>query len=365
MSAGNLAGTRSAAGSGITALNVARLRARWRFPGIFASTPVTDANTVYVQDLRNDVFALDRATGAVRWVQRLRARTRGPNGLAVDEGRVYGEAGSDMYALAASNGRELWRRRLARVREQLAAIPPVAWKGLLFTSTVSSAQPGHGEIYALNAATGVVRWRFATIETAGPVLIDAAGRLYAASSTFVLDARSGQLLWREHGGSPDDFGMTSILAPSGDAVFLAGVSGHVLAWNRETKQRLWDRDVGLRNTACRGVRSQMAYTDGRLFVPVVDLCTGGGSFIALDGVSGHTLWERRLPSPDSGCATVSNDVVFTSTSDGTLYAFATRDGRRLWRVRLRTNVGACPAIAGDTLLIGSRSPPALVAFELP
>src|SRR6266852_1600827 len=75
---GNLAGTRAADGSPITAANVRRLRMRWRFPlrakpglsGSIASTPVADANTIYVQEINSDVVALDQATGAVRWSHR-------------------------------------------------------------------------------------------------------------------------------------------------------------------------------------------------------------------------------------------------------------------------------------------------------
>ena len=83
---GDLAGTRSAAGSAIDAENVAGLKARWRFrltaspsfSGVFASTPVADRETVYVQDLRSNVFALDRTTGTLRWERRYHARNDGP-----------------------------------------------------------------------------------------------------------------------------------------------------------------------------------------------------------------------------------------------------------------------------------------------
>src|SRR5205085_3446067 len=62
----DISGTRSAAHSSITAANVATLHARWRFrlrapasfSGSYASTPVVDGDTVYVQDLRSNVFAL-------------------------------------------------------------------------------------------------------------------------------------------------------------------------------------------------------------------------------------------------------------------------------------------------------------------
>jgi outer membrane protein assembly factor BamB len=84
----------------------------------------------------------------------------------------------------------------------------------------------------------------------------------------------------------------------------------------------------------------------------------------------HDQRERRLPSPNFGCATVADDVVFTSTYDGVVYAFATSDGSMLWHTRMRAGVNACLAIAGDSLLVGAgiRRPngdaPELVAFGL-
>jgi outer membrane protein assembly factor BamB len=136
-----------------------------------------------------------------------------------------------------------------------------------------------------------------------------------------------------------------------------------------------------------GVETPMAYADGRLFVPVVDLCgwgsaveqqqltsvdpsRGRGRLVTLDAATGRKLWERRLPAPNFGCATVSNDVVFTSTFDGVLSAFHTADGTLLWRGRLRAGVNACPAVAGDLVLIGAGirrpagHPPEVVAFGL-
>ena len=114
----------------------------------------------------------------------------------------------------------------------------------------------------------------------------------------------------------------------------------------------------------------MAYADGRLFVPVVDLCgrgsattsqklttidpsRGRGRLVALDAATGHVLWERRLPSPDFGCATVSNDLVLTSTYDGSVYAFTVGDGKLVWHARMRAGMNACPAVVDDLVLFGA------------
>jgi outer membrane protein assembly factor BamB len=452
---GDLAGTRAAVGSAIDAGNAARLEVRWRFgltaaptfSGVFASTPVADRETVYVQDLRSNVYALDRSNGTLRWAHRYRALNEGPNGLAVDGGRVYGETDSDAFALAASTGRELWRRHLTSAREQFVDVAPVVWNGIVFVSTVGYSPFGRGAIYALDAATGAVRWKFVTIEErwrypleAGggglwyPVSVDARGRLYAGNSNpspwggtperpnggafpgparytdslIVLDARTGDLLWYDQVTSHDvrdyDFQATPILATVGgaDLVFGAGKAGRVIAWDRGTRRRRWSASVGLhrndlgplplhRVTVCPGllggVETPMAYADGRLFVAVVDLCgwgsatsrqrlttvdpsQGRGRLVALDAATGHILWQRRLPSPDFGCATVSNDLVFTSTFDGSVYAFAAGDGTLVWHERMRAGVNACPTVVGDLVLFGAGierpegATPEIVAFGL-
>jgi outer membrane protein assembly factor BamB len=452
---GDLAGTRATAGSPINTGNVGHLRVRWRFrltakptySGVFASTPVVDRDTVYVEDLQSNVFALDRATGALLWERRYRARNGGPNGLAVDERNVYGATDADAFALSKSSGKELWRRHLTGPTEQFVQVAPVAWKGLVLVSTVGFPPGGRGAIYALDDETGAVRWKFVTVRDAWrhpleagggglwfPVSIDESGRLYGGNSNpapwggsrerpnggafpgpvpytdslLVLDARAGRLLWHDqvtpHDVRDYDFEATPVLATheGAELVFGAGKAGRVIAWNRETRRRLWTAVVGLhrndvgplprrRVTVCPGllggVETPMAYADGRLFVPVVDLCgwgsavgqqkltsvdpsRGRGRIVALDATTGRTLWQRRLPSPSFGCATVANDVVFTSTFDGTLYAFGARDGKVLWRTQMRAGVNSCPAIVGDLVVAGAGvrsgpgSVPELVAFGL-
>jgi outer membrane protein assembly factor BamB len=447
---GDLSGTRAATHSTITAANVHAMRPVWRFAltgppgatGIFSAPPVADADTIYVEDLRSNVFALDRKTGKVRWAHHYDAPNEGPNGIAVEGGRVYGATDTDAFALAAVNGRELWRRHLTNRREQFVDVAPVPWEGFVFVGTVGYAPGGRGKIYGLDAATGVVRWRFDTIagpwthpELSGgggiwyPVSVDSDGKLYAGTanpgpwggtaqfpngaafpgparytdSLVVLDATTGALDWTDqvtpHDVRDYDFETTPILA--GDLVFGAGKAGRVVAWNRTTHKRLWSTAVGKHLndlgplpakpvTVCPnllgGVETPMAYADNRLFVPVVDLCgiggattshpvtdldlsKGHGRLVALDASNGKLLWERRLPSPSFGCATVANDIVFTSTYDGVVYAFSTRTGKQLWRSKMPAGINACPTVVGNLLIVGAgvkrsqASTPEVVAFS--
>ena len=390
------------------------------------------------------MFALDRSTGRVRWRRLFGARNDGPNGLAVADGRVYGATDSDAFALSESTGGVLWTRHLTSAQEQFVDVAPVPWRDSLLLSTVGYKPLGRGAIYALDSATGAVRWKFTTVrdpwryplEAGGgglwnPVSVDDDGRVYGGNSNpdpwggtprfpngaafpgpalytdslLVLDGRSGSLAWYDqvtpHDVRDYDFQATPVLV--GELVVGAGKAGRVIAWDRTTHRRMWTAQVGLhrndvgplprrRVKVCPGllggVETQLATAEGRVFVPVVDLCAfgsatsyakldeidptrGRGRLVALDLKSGRRLWERRFPSPDFGCATVANDVVFTATYDGTVYGLRASDGRFLWGAKLRAGINACPAVAGDLLLVGAgvpqpgrRSVPELVAFSL-
>ena len=456
VASGNLAGTRAASGSRLRADNVSRLQVRWRFrlrdlltsAGIFASTPVAKGDTVYLEDLDSSVFALNRKTGAVRWITHFLEPNGGPNGIAVHRGRVYGATETAAFALSAATGKKLWVHQLTSRSQQLIDVAPVAWKGFVFLGTIGYEPFGRGTIYALSARTGAIRWHFDTIKNrwphpllAGgggiwyPVSVDERGLLYAGNSNpgpwggtpgypdgsahpgknlytdslIVLGARTGKLKWFDqvthHDTRDQDFQATPMLLTAGNTrlVIGGGKGGNVIAWNRDTHKRVWETSVGThrndtgplprrRVTVCPGlfggVETPMAYASGRVFVPVVDLCgrgsattsqkvtsirpnLGHGEFVAIDAATGKVLWNRHLPSVDFGCATAVNDVVFTATYAGLVYAFAAGNGKLLWHAQMPAGINGCPAIDGNLLLVGAgvkrshSSQPTLVAFGLP
>ncbi len=429
------AGTRAAAESPIDATNVHRLRLAWRFrftsqpglSGIYASTPLVLGGRVYLQDLNSNVYALDESTGRLLWRKRFAQMNGGPNGLAAGYGRVYGNTSRAVFALDAVTGELVWSHRLVHRRSAEIDIAPIVANGLVYTSTIGRPPGGRGVIYALDAATGRSRWTFDTIarawavpaEAAGggawwPLSVDDRGRVYVGNSNpypwggtrrhpnggayrgralytdslLVLDGRSGKLDWYDqvipHDVRDYDLGVSPIVVR--DAVYGAGKGGWVYAWDRATGRRLWQRAVGLhRNdhgalprrkvSVCPGllggVETPMAYADGSLFVPVVDLCMRGsatgyedlfgvdvaargrGALVALDASTGTPRWTKHFPAPAFGCATVANDVVFAPTYDGRIYALATASGRALWQATARSGINACPSVARDMLFVGA------------
>jgi len=78
-----------------------------------------------------------------------------------------------------------------------------------------------------------------------------------------------------------------------------------------------------------------------------------GEMIAVSQDTGKIIWHDRLPSSPYGAATVTNDVVFTTTYGGYLYAFNTATGAILMKAPLSSGSNAPVAIDGDYVLAGA------------
>jgi outer membrane protein assembly factor BamB len=410
-----------------------RLHASGTGFGAITSNPIIRGDVVYLQDSDSSVYALDVRSGALLWKHTLKAPNDGPNGVSLAGSRLYGATDTTAFALDAATGRRLWSRRLVGPSEQFIAIAPVVDRGRVYVSTQGLVPGGRGALYALSATTGRIVWRFQTIKlpwkhpaaSGGggawyPVSVDEQGNVYAgisnpdpwggskahpnggvfpgpalySDSLVVLDGASGQLLWYDqvtpHDVRDYDFQNSPILATLGDrrAVFGAGKGGRVVAWDRTTHTRLWSRAVGVHlhdlgplstqpEQVCPGllggVLTPMAYAAGRLFVPVVELCSresavttrnafarppaqGTGTVYALDAATGRTVWHAHLGSAPFGCATVARDAVIVPTYDGRVVALAASDGRTLWRTRLRAGNNSCPAVGDDVLVVAGGAP---------
>ncbi len=130
----------------------------------------------------------------------------------------------------------------------------------------------------------------------------------------------------------------------------------------------------------------MAEARGVLYVPWIDACFRGsatglaagggkatGGLAAVDAATGSVLWKRTFKSIDAGAATVANDVVFTSTIDGTIYALSPKTGAILWKTKAPAGINSFPAVTRTMFIVGAGAPTSatkgpngqVVAYALP
>ncbi len=455
--------TRAQTNSSITADNVGDLGLGWSFPipgvggfGAATSTPLVLGNTVYFQDLKANVFALDLRDGTTKWSKIYNASfVEGPNGPAVGYGKVF--VAKDRYtmaALAINNGTELWTNdKLSPVVSTGIDIAPQVYDGMVYTSTVPGTGDvfyeagGIGVLFALDQATGAQQWNFSTVKgdlwghpevnSGGgcwypPAIDTETGTMYwgvanpapfagapgwpsgssfdtalYTDSVVAIDHTGGQLQWftqcLAHDIWDHDLEIAPILAKANihgedqNIVLAAGKMGYVYCLNRDTGNLLWALPVGehVNDTldpitgptwvspgVLGGVETEMAYSDGILYVPVVDLPTqyiptglvfssinfsaGKGELVAIDVKYGHVLWTQKFDSVNVGGATVVNDVVLTATFDGTIYAFNRTTGAQLFKWKAPAGINAWPSVVGDTILwpCGVGASPQLLALRI-
>jgi outer membrane protein assembly factor BamB len=104
------------------------------------------------------------------------------------------------------------------------------------------------------------------------------------------------------------------------------------------------------------------------FTAAIDHATG--EMVAVSQGTGKTLWDDRLPSSPYGAATVTNDVVFTSTYSGYLYAFSTATGAVLLKKPMSAGSNTPVAVDGDYVIAAAgvaasaHEKPLIIAYKL-
>ena len=185
----------------------------------------------------------------------------------------------------------------------------------------------------------------------------------------------------------------------------AGKSGYVVAFRAARRQAALDaRDRQAQQATsparCRPSPSSTAPAPSAacsprwpkraasLYVPWIDLCFKGsatglvrrrpgaaapGGLAAVDAATGAIIWKHTFKSIDSGAATVANNVVFTSTYDGTIYALSTKTGAILWTTKAPAGINSFPAVTKTMLIVGAGAPTStakatsgeIIAYALP
>jgi outer membrane protein assembly factor BamB len=166
----DLANSRYAPDSTISSKNVSRLKPAWTFKlsgkaaagvggsGSLAANPIVQDGAVYLQDLDSNVYDIALSSGKLAWEYRCNAPERtgpGPNGVAVADGRVYGETPTAVFALSGATGRPIWVRTDVISRgEGTFGIQPQVADGRVYLASQYGIGPGGGVLVALNASTG-------------------------------------------------------------------------------------------------------------------------------------------------------------------------------------------------------------------
>lgn len=368
-------------------------------------------------------FALDAKTGQEIWNKSIVRNddegidmAPGFNNGTVYVSTVPGTAGkfyagngqAILWAMDAATGAPKWK---------WAEVPATLWGNTAVNSGGGLWQPpgfdAQGNVYigVGNPAPflGTAQYPFGSSRP-GP-------NLYT-DSVVKLDGKTGSLVWYNQTVPHDiydwDMHVGPVLTSVGgrQVVLGAGKMGYVFEFDQATGKTLWKTSVGKHNGhdndnllamsgqldklptlpftifpgLLDGVISQVAVDDTTVYAAVNDLgvtwtgqtpppifppfLQGTGEMVAIDLATGAIKWQHKFDHSPYGAASVVNDLVFTTTFDGTVFALNTKTGQEVWRASLPAASNSPLAINGDTVIAAGGWPqddtqhPEIVAYRL-
>ncbi len=320
----------------LTAATAKALKVAWFFPtsDVVTATPTVVDGTVYVGSWDDAFYALDFATGALRWQYRLSPQNavtpypgQNPRDVTSDGGLVTSSAwyepgagarpdlvifgaGYTLYALDATTGALYWRhdysgrpgRPLDPATDQTRIFSsPVVADGLVLFGVDTDGQRGsHGYIVGASVSSGDPVWEFQTdTDHAGRVMGDGCGSVWSSGTVL---QQLGTVVFDTADCKFSDNG------PLSEAILALHIDNGHLAWVYRPNHPDLACDWDFGATANAGIAAGGVATF---------LGAGGkdGTYYSLDPATGHLRW--------------ATNVVFGGFSGGFI-ATTAYDGRRVY-----------------------------------
>jgi outer membrane protein assembly factor BamB len=274
---------------------------------VYLSSPVVADGTVYFGSGDGHLYAVDAASGSLRW--RVRTGDVVHASPALAEGLVIvGSWDGRLYAVDARSGQTRWTFQAGTdplmFNQQGFQSSPTVVDGVVYTGCRDA------NLYAIDARTGQEKWRFGTegswINSTPAV---SGGRVHFATSDsaryHVLDAATGKPL---HQGDTRAYVFSSPVV-AGDVVLLGVLNGSLQARDKDSSALLWE----FRTEAARSNQGWVLTSDQRFNAPLL-FPSGWREAVALGA--------DRQQSVGSFFATplVVGGVVYVGSADGNLYA---------------------------------------------
>jgi eukaryotic-like serine/threonine-protein kinase len=316
---------------------------KWSFKagGPIVASPVLAEGVVYVASLDGHLYAVDESTGQEKW--NFKSSRPIASSPAVAGGSLYFvsgvgalvaidvETGKPKWVFAAEYERKFEAKGLHGYPSAAQTIPD-AWD--VFTSSPAVADGkvyfggGDGGVYAVDAASGLLQWKFATKDVVHASPAVAGSTVYVGSwdsLLYALDADTGQLKWSFKSGEDpaihNQVGFQSSPAVADGTVYVGCRDAHVYAIDAATGRKKWDYP-----TSKSWVIGTPAVRDGTVYVGTSD----SARFMALDAKTGRLKFNFDAKAYIFSSAAVAGDLVYVGSHNGKLYAIDAKKGTLAW-----------------------------------
>lgn len=251
-----------------------------------------------------------------------------------------------------------WKYRMEDFHTELRGERKV-WQGTGWTGTAAKygdyvfvGSVGRN-LYAFEAATGKVAWRFRGSRMFKSSVCIYENKLYIGNVDDYLrcfDAATGKVLWKHNSGTDLD---SSPCVVDG-RLYIAGESGNAWCIDPADGKVIWKTYLGGTGTGTlggsNGAETSPAIADGEFYAATYD-----GDLFCVDIADGKIKWKARTDGDTDASPVVSGEFVYACAEEDAprLNCFARADGREVWRyTENRAGYWSTPAIVGDRIWVG-------------
>lgn len=323
---------------------------------------IRDARTSAVDAARAQAEPIPQAVRNAEWTQtngrsnHASGHLRAPSSLSLAwraDGGSGGETASSITSTPViSGGRVFVLDAEAQVSAFSTQGGSVAWRtsltpegedgedgfggGLAIEGDTVFATTGFGEVLALSAATGEIRWRYrsAAAYRASPAVSQSTViAVNRDNEAVALSAQTGDVVWRV-GGITSDAGLLGGASPAvqGPLAVLPFGSGEIMGVSFANGRQVWSAVLG---GARRGLaRAAIADVTGDPVIAgrAVVAANQSGRIVAIDGQTGRRGWTRSIGSIGPIWAAGQSVYLVSDTSE--LLRLSLANGQTIWRTQL-------------------------------
>ncbi len=316
---------------------------KWAFKtgGPIVTSPALEGGVVYFGSLDAHLYAVDQETGKEKW--KFRSRLPIASSPAVADGVVYfvsstgalaaldAATGAPKWVFAAEYERKFEAKNLHGYPSPAQTIPD-AWDLFLSSPAVADGKvfygSGDGNVYAVDAATGILQWKFPTKDVvhAAPAVVNHVVYIGSWDSRFyAIDAETGQQKWMFQAGEDpvthNQVGFQSSSAVVDGTVYVGCRDAHLYALDAATGRKKWDYP-----TSKSWVITTPAVRDGLVYAGTSD----SARFFALDAKTGRLRFNTDAKAYMFSSPALAGSLAYIGNHNGKLYAFDAKTGAKAW-----------------------------------
>ncbi|HXJ90962.1 MAG TPA: PQQ-binding-like beta-propeller repeat protein [Candidatus Binatia bacterium] len=316
---------------------------KWKFHtgGRVIGSPAIVKGMVFVGSTDGNFYAIDADSGTQKW--KFTTKAWEVSSAAIDSGVAYFLSyDGNFYALDAATGLLKWKFKtegerhyagthLHYLQPATESMPdpwdfylssPAVWSGTVYFGS------SDGNVYALDALSGAMKWKFKTgdVVHSSPAIAD--GTLYVGSwdrNLYAIDAAIGKEKWRfKTGDDPDahnHIGIQSSPAVVDGVVYFGSRDAYAYAVDAATGQQLWKF-----STDGSWVNNSMVVQNGKAYFGT----SIPGIMHAVDAKTGKVVFDLPTGTPVFASMALAGDTLYLGNFGGKLTAIDLKTQKPAW-----------------------------------